>query len=39
MAANKSDLAKYLFAEGTNYKAYDYLGAHAEAGAFRIRLF
>ncbi len=38
MAANKSDLAKYLFAEGTNYKAYDYLGAHAEAGGVRFRV-
>ena len=38
MAANKSDLAKYLFAEGTNYTAYDYLGAHAEAGGVRFRV-
>ena len=38
MAENKSDLAKYLFAEGTNYKPYDYLGAHAEEGGTRFRV-
>ena len=38
MAANKSDLAKYLFAQGTNYKAYEYLGAHTEDGGVRFRV-
>ena len=38
MAENKSDLAKYLFAQGTNYKAYEYLGAHTEDGGVRFRV-
>ncbi|MBQ7647189.1 MAG: 1,4-alpha-glucan branching protein GlgB, partial [Clostridia bacterium] len=28
MPGKKNDLALYLFKEGTNYRAYDYLGAH-----------
>lgn len=38
MTESKNDLAKYLFAEGTNYKTYDYLGAHAEGDDIHFRV-
>ena len=38
MAKNTNDMAKYLFLEGTNYRAYDYLGAHREKDGYRFRV-
>ncbi|MBQ9429375.1 MAG: 1,4-alpha-glucan branching protein GlgB [Clostridia bacterium] len=38
MKKKTDDLAKYLFLEGTNYHAYDYLGAHAENGGVVFRV-
>ena len=35
---SKSDLAKYLFLEGTNYEAYKYLGAHRDKGGYVFRV-
>ena len=34
-----NDLALYLFKQGTNYKAYEYLGAHRESkGVYTFRV-
>ncbi len=35
---NKGSTAAYLFHEGTNYNAYDYLGAHLEDGEYVFRV-
>ncbi len=34
----ESNAAEYLFHQGTNYKAYEYLGAHAEADGYVFRV-
>ncbi len=36
--SNKNELAEYLFHEGTNYKSYEFLGAHFEGNecVFRV---
>ncbi len=40
MNCMKNDLAPYLFNQGTNYKAYEYLGAHREmCGSENITVF
>ena len=33
-----NELAAYLFHQGTNYKAYEYMGAHKEDGGFVFRV-
>ena len=33
-----NDMAEYLFHQGTNYKAYEYLGVHREDGSFVFRV-
>lgn len=35
---SKNDLAPYLFHEGTNYRAYEYLGAHREGDGYVFRV-
>lgn len=35
---NNDELASYLFHQGTNYHAYEYMGAHAEDGGFVFRV-
>ncbi len=36
--ASNHDMAPYLFHQGTNYRAYEYLGAHPVAGGFVFRV-
>lgn len=38
MNGKTEDLAKYLFFEGTNYQAYDYLGVHRTESGFCFRV-
>ena len=35
---NQSDLAAYLFHQGTNYQSYDYFGVHPVEGGFVFRV-
>ncbi len=37
-AASKETLAPYLFHQGTNYRAYEYLGVHTAPGGFVFRV-
>ena len=36
--ANPQELAAYLFHQGTNFQAYEYLGAHREGDKFVFRV-
>ncbi len=38
MIEKKNDLAPYLFHQGTNYTAYDYMGVHPEGDSFVFRV-
>ncbi|MBQ2308509.1 MAG: 1,4-alpha-glucan branching enzyme, partial [Clostridia bacterium] len=33
-----NDMAEYLFHQGTNYRAYEYLGAHKTDGGYVFRV-
>ena len=36
--ATQKDIAAYLFHEGTNYNAHDYMGVHRESGGYVFRV-
>ena len=37
-ARNEAELPVYLFHQGTNFRAYEYLGAHPTDGGFVFRV-